>query len=142
MVLLSGVGGGGKQPFSMIQIYSFSPRPMCLVTPLCGASPLMKLFVFPNERFSSHLERRKPARPEWEASSISGVTIRSIMSVSTVKVGTTMKSMNPETKSRVVEFIHHLVGLRNRTAERNPEYLWCFKKKKKTPLNEVLLSLN
>lgn len=37
--------GGGKQPFSMIQIYSFSPRPMCLVTPLCGASPLMKLFV-------------------------------------------------------------------------------------------------
>ena len=42
-----------------------------------------------------HLERRKPGKPEWEASSMSGVTIRSIMSVSTVKVGTTMKSMNP-----------------------------------------------
>lgn len=44
---------------------------------------------------SPHLERLKPARPEWDASSISGVTMRSIMSVSTVKVGTTMKSMNP-----------------------------------------------
>lgn len=49
-------------------------------------------------RFPSHLERLKPAKPEWEASSMSGVTIRSIMSVSTVKVGTTMKSMNPVNK--------------------------------------------
>lgn len=48
--------------------------------------------------FLSHLERLKPANPEWEASSMSGVTIRSIMSVSTVKVGTTMKSMNPVNK--------------------------------------------
>lgn len=48
--------------------------------------------------FLSHLERLKPAKPEWEASSMSGVTIRSIMSVSTVKVGTTMKSMNPVNK--------------------------------------------
>lgn len=47
---------------------------------------------------SPHLERLKPARPECDASSISGVTIRSIMSVSTVKVGTTMKSMNPADK--------------------------------------------
>lgn len=47
----------------------------------------------------AHLERLKPAKPEWEASSMSGVTIRSIMSVSTVKVGTTMKSMNPEDTS-------------------------------------------
>lgn len=44
---------------------------------------------------SPHLERLKPARPECDASSISGVTMRSIMSVSTVKVGTTIKSMNP-----------------------------------------------
>lgn len=46
----------------------------------------------------AHLERRKPAKPEWEASSMSGVTMRSIMSVSTVKVGTTMKSMKPGDK--------------------------------------------
>lgn len=38
--------------------------------------------------------------PEREASSISGVTIFSVMSVSTVKVGSTMKSMKPEQKHR------------------------------------------
>lgn len=47
------------------------------------------------ETTAAYLERLKPVKPEWEASSMSGVTMRSIMSVSTVKVGTTMKSMNP-----------------------------------------------
>ncbi len=42
-----------------------------------------------------HLDRLNPARPEGEASSISGGMIFSIMSVSTVKVGSTMKSMKP-----------------------------------------------
>ena len=66
---------------------------------LCGAQSLMNLFDS-QRAVGSHLERRKPAKPEWDASSISGVTIRSIMSVSTVKVGTTMKSMKPETKDK------------------------------------------
>lgn len=61
-----------------------------------------------------HLERRKPARPEWDASSISGVTMRSIMSVSTVKVGTTMKSMNPGDTD--------MGGISSRCAMSN--YLW------------------
>ncbi len=38
---------------------------------------------------------RKPARPELVASSMSGVMILSVMSVRTVNVGTTMKSMKP-----------------------------------------------
>lgn len=46
----------------------------------------------------THLERLNPDMPEREASSISGVTIFSVMSVSTVKVGSTMKSMKPEQK--------------------------------------------
>lgn len=37
---------------------------------------------------------------------MSGVTIRSIMSVSTVKVGTTMKSMNPGDKDRSANSQH------------------------------------
>lgn len=41
------------------------------------------------------LDLRKPARLECVASSMSGVTIFSVMSVRTVNVGTTMKSMNP-----------------------------------------------
>lgn len=121
MVLLSGIGGetaflhdSNLLIFTSAHVLSHATRRRITAN---------EALRFPNERFSSHLERRKPARPEWEASSISGVTIRSIMSVSTVKVGTTMKSMNPETKSRIVEFIHHLVGLRNRMAEQNPEYL-------------------
>lgn len=59
---------------------------------------IWKLFIhklFPIESVPPYLERLNPAKPELEASSISGVTIRSIMSVNTVKVGTTMKSMNP-----------------------------------------------
>lgn len=47
-----------------------------------------------------HLERLNPDMPEREASSISGVTIFSVMSVSTVKVGSTMKSMKPEQKHK------------------------------------------
>lgn len=47
-----------------------------------------------------HLECLNPDMPEWEASSISGVTIFSVMSVSTVKVGSTMKSMKPEQKHK------------------------------------------
>lgn len=47
-----------------------------------------------------HLERLNPDMPEWEASSISGVTIFSVMSVSTVKVGSTMKSMKPGQKHK------------------------------------------
>lgn len=64
---------------------------------------ILELFISKwslRESVPSHLERLKPAKPEWEASSISGVTIRSIMSVSTVKVGTTMKSINPGDKQR------------------------------------------
>ena len=45
------------------------------------------------------LDLRKPARPEWAASSIRGVTIFSVMSVRTVNVGTTMKSMKPGHKT-------------------------------------------
>ena len=41
------------------------------------------------------LGRLKSSGPETVASSISGFTIFSVMSVSTVKVGSTMKSMNP-----------------------------------------------
>lgn len=47
-----------------------------------------------------HLERLNPDMPEREASSMSGVTIFSVMSVSTVKVGSTMKSMKPEQKHK------------------------------------------
>lgn len=47
-----------------------------------------------------YLDRLKVERPEWVASSMSGVTIRSIMSVSTVKVGTTMKSIKPGVKHK------------------------------------------
>lgn len=42
-----------------------------------------------------HLERLKTSSPERDASSISGVTIFSIISVNTVNVGCTMKSINP-----------------------------------------------
>lgn len=41
------------------------------------------------------LERLKPSRPSKHASSMRGVIIFSIISVMTVKVGSTMKSMNP-----------------------------------------------
>lgn len=47
-----------------------------------------------------HLERLNPDMPEREASSMSGVTIFSVISVSTVKVGSTMKSMKPEQKCK------------------------------------------
>ncbi|TNN51492.1 hypothetical protein EYF80_038284 [Liparis tanakae] len=47
---------------------------------------------------AADLERLKPANPVWEASSMRGLMMRSIMSVSTEKVGTTMKSMNPGDK--------------------------------------------
>lgn len=53
---------------------------------------------------AAYLERRKPVRPEWDASSMSGVTIRSIMSDSTVKVGTTMKSIKPGDRVRERKF--------------------------------------
>lgn len=43
---------------------------------------------------------RNPARPEFVASSMSGVTIFSVMSVRTVNVGITMKSMNPAGKNK------------------------------------------
>ena len=46
-------------------------------------------------RADADLERLKPARLECAASSMSGVTIFSVMSVRTEKVGTTIKSMNP-----------------------------------------------
>lgn len=47
-----------------------------------------------------YLERLNPDMPEREASSMSGVTIFSVMSVSTVKVGSTMKSMKPDQKCK------------------------------------------
>lgn len=67
---------------------------------------------------SPHLERLKPARPECDASSISGVTIRSIMSVSTVKVGTTMKSMKPGDKDSGELFFPALCFCFNKKAQR------------------------
>lgn len=50
---------------------------------------------FQDIRVVCHLEFLKPANPERDASSISGVTIFSIISINTVNVGSTMKSMNP-----------------------------------------------
>lgn len=50
--------------------------------------------------FSTDLDRRCPVPPAWEVSSISGFTIFSVMSVSTVKVGSTMKSIKPAEKQR------------------------------------------
>lgn len=55
-----------------------------------------------------HLERLTPASPERDASSISGVTIFSIISVITVNVGSTMKSMNPAEYNIHVGFIFTL----------------------------------
>lgn len=69
-----------------------------LFTSIYIQSPTSICSVLTIQTHAAHLERLKPAKPEWEASSMSGVTIRSIMSVNTVKVGTTMKSMKPEDK--------------------------------------------
>lgn len=44
----------------------------------------------------SDLDRLNPVIPELEASSMRGVTIFSVISVSTVKVGSTIKSIKPE----------------------------------------------
>ena len=49
---------------------------------------------------SGHLENLKLANPEQDASSMTGVTIFSIISVNTVKVGSTMKSINPAGNSK------------------------------------------
>lgn len=82
----------------------------------------MNLFI-PQRVALAHLERLKPAKPECEASSISGVTIRSIMSVSTVKVGTTMKSMNPEIEVKGDLSVHAAFFCSSIPAQ-NPEYIW------------------
>lgn len=74
-------------------IYIQSPTSICSALRRRCTEKKQKLFT-PKGSFrgctAAHLERLKPARPEWVASSMSGVTMRSIMSVSTVKVGTTM----------------------------------------------------
>lgn len=53
-----------------------------------------------SESADPDLDLRKPARLECVASSMSGVTIFSVMSVRTVKVGMTMKSMNPACREK------------------------------------------
>lgn len=54
-----------------------------------------------SETTGPDLDLRKPPRLECVASSMSGVTIFSVMSVRTVNVGTTMKSMNPAYTEKV-----------------------------------------
>lgn len=46
--------------------------------------------------FPTDLEHLWPVPPVWEVSSINGLTIFSVISVSTVKVGSTMKSIKPQ----------------------------------------------
>lgn len=53
--------------------------------------------------FSTDLERLCPVPLVWEVSSISGLTIFSVMSVSTVKVGSTMKSIKPAGKWHMLQ---------------------------------------
>lgn len=83
------------------QINKHLPTSICSVLPLSSKETMSKLLVSKwvlRESAAADLERLKPAEPEWEASSMRGLMMCSIMSVSTEKVGTTMKSMNPDDK--------------------------------------------